>query len=92
MPFIKLPTNTHELGNNSIEGGIIFPLAAKLSADWDIGAEAAPVLARNEDNHGYHLEFINTITFGHRIIGKLGGDAEFFSNVSRPGPGVWISG
>ena len=34
MPFIKFPTNQNNLGNNSIEGGIIFPLAIGLSDKW----------------------------------------------------------
>src|SRR5882672_2873801 len=30
MPFVKLPTNQDELGNNSVEGGLILPLAVEL--------------------------------------------------------------
>lgn len=32
MPFVKFPTNTNDLGNDDIEGGVIVPLAVSLPA------------------------------------------------------------
>ena len=90
LPFVKFPTNTNHLGNNSVEGGVIFPLAVKLPGGWDMGMETAPIFLRNVDDHGYHVEFINTVTFGHDLIGKLGGYAEFFSNVSTERGSGWV--
>src|ERR1051326_5573751 len=37
MPFVKLPTNQDRVGNNSVDGGIIFPLAAALPQGWSMG-------------------------------------------------------
>ena len=37
LPFIKFPTSTDNLGNNAVEGGVIFPLAVKLPDDFDLG-------------------------------------------------------
>ena len=36
MPFIKSPTNQDGLGNTSVEGGVIFPLAVELP--WGLRA------------------------------------------------------
>lgn len=90
LPFVKFPTNTNHLGNNSVEGGVIFPLAIKLPGDWDMGMETAPLFMRNEDDHDYHTEFINSVTLGHNIVGKLDGYAEFFSNVSTERGQGWV--
>jgi hypothetical protein len=90
LPFIKFPTNSNHIGNNSIEGGVIFPLAVKLPCDWDMGMETAASFQRNTDVNGYHTEFINSVTFGHDIYGKLGGYAEFFSNVSTERGSDWV--
>jgi hypothetical protein len=90
LPFIKFPTNSNHIGNNSIEGGVIFPLAVKLPGDWEMGMETAASFQRNTDVNGYHTEFINSVTFGHDIYGKLGGYAEFFSNVSTERGSDWV--
>jgi hypothetical protein len=38
----------------------------------------------------YHPEFVNSITFAHDIVGKLGGYLEFFSLVSTEKGSPWI--
>ena len=45
---------------------------------------------RDSSRNGYHTEFINTVTFGHAIIGKLSGYAEFFSQVSTERGARWV--
>jgi len=90
LPFVKFPTSTDRLGNNSVEGGVIFPLAVKLPGGWDMGMETAPIFLRNMDDHGYHSEFINSVTFDHDLFGKLGGYAEFFSKVSTERGSDWV--
>ena len=82
LPFVKFPTNTDHLGNNAVEGGVVFPLAVKLPAGWDLGLETGSSFLRNEQDRGYHAEFLNMVTAGHELIGKLGGYLEFFSSVS----------
>jgi hypothetical protein len=72
MPFIKAPTNSHGLGNDAVEGGVIFPLAVALPGAWDMGLQTEVDFRRNESNRGSHAEFINSVTFSHDIAGKLG--------------------
>src|SRR5208282_337458 len=35
LPFVKVPTSTDDLGNNAVEGGVIFPLAVSLPHDFN---------------------------------------------------------
>jgi len=90
MPFLKLPTGATELGNGAVEGGIIFPLAITLPQEWSMGLMTEIDHLRNSDSSNYHQEFINSITFGHGIIGQLAGYLEFFSSISSERDVEWI--
>ncbi len=91
MPFIKIPTNTDNLGNDDTEGGIIIPLAIKLPAEWSMGVMAEVDINKNSEDDNYHEEYIQSITFGHSIIGELSGYMEFFSNVSTEDGAKWVA-
>jgi hypothetical protein len=91
MPFVKLPTNQRGLGNGALEGGVIFPFAMDLPADWGFGAQAEVDHIQNSGSSDYHQEFLNTVTVSHDIIGKLGGYVELFSNVSTESGAKWIA-
>ncbi len=91
MPFVKLPTNQNGLGNRAVEGGIIFPFAMDLPADWGFGAQAEVDYIQDSGSSDYHGEFINTVTVSHDIVGKLGGYVELFSNVSAERGAKWIA-
>ena len=90
MPFVKAPTRSCGLGNDAVEGGVIFPLAVAWPAGWNMGLQTEVDFRRNESNRGYHPEFINSITFSHDIAGQLGGYVEFFSNVSTERGSRWV--
>ena len=76
MPFVKWPTNQHGLGNKSVEGGLIVPYAHNLPGGWDLGAMTEIDIVRNESDNGYTTEWVNSVTVGHDIAGKLGGYLE----------------
>jgi len=90
MPFVKLPTNQDGLGNNSVEGGVILPLAVALPQEWSMGLMTEVDFNRDEVGRGHHAEFVNTITFGHDIVGNLGGYVEFFGAVSTESDSEWV--
>ena len=90
LPFVKIPTSTDHLGDNSVEGGMILPLAVKLPGDWDLGTEVAASEMRNDTSPGHHAEFIQSVTLDHGIVGKLSGYCEFFSDISTTGGPGWI--
>jgi hypothetical protein len=89
MPFLKLPTNMDGLGNDALEGGVIFPFAVALPYGWGTTLMTEFDLIEDADESGYHAEFVNTITFDHDIVGDLGGYVEFFSLVSTDEDAEW---
>ncbi len=90
MPFVKFPTNQDGLGNNAVEGGVIFPLAVELPAGWGMGVMTEVDILRDDTGTGFHASSINSITFAHDIVGKLGGYVEFFSEVSTEAGARWV--
>ena len=90
MPFVKLPTNQDRLGNNSVEGGVIFPLAVALPHGVGMGVMSEFDFIRDESGGGHHAEFVNTLTFSRDLFGALGGYVEFFSAVSAESDSSWV--
>ena len=90
LPYVTFPTSADNLGNNAVEGGVIFPLAVSLPYDFDLSLETAVSLMKNDDNGGYHEEFIASASVDHQIIGKLSGYVEFFSNFTTERHAGWV--
>ena len=90
MPFLKLPTNQDDLGNNAVEGGLIFPFAMELPRGWDLGATTAVGFLRDEAGPDYHAAFLNSITLGHDLTKSLAGYVEFFGEVSTERGSAWV--
>lgn len=89
LPFVRFPTSTDGLGNHDIEGRIIFPRAIKLTCGFDLGLETAAVVLRDAGGSDYHGDFINSITVGHDLGGRLGGYVAFFSDISTERHSGW---
>lgn len=90
IAFARYPTSEKNLGPNSMEGGIIFPLSIKLPHEWELGAMTEVDVTENIFGKGHHAEFINSITFAHKIFGPLDGYAEFFSAISAEKHSPWV--
>lgn len=90
LPFVKFPTNTGSVGNNSIEGGFLLPFGVQLPAEFDCGMETGVQFLHNDSGDGRHEEFINSVTFSHALVGKLSSYAEFSSSVSTERNASWV--
>ncbi|HUA67408.1 MAG TPA: transporter, partial [Candidatus Saccharimonadales bacterium] len=90
LPYVKFPTSADHLGNNAVEGGIIFPLTVNLPYDFDLSMETAASLMKNGDNDSYHEEFIASASVDRQLIGALSGFLEFFNNFATEGRAGWI--
>jgi len=90
LPYVKCPTSTDNLGNHAVEGGVIFPLAVSLPHDFDLSLETAASLMKNDENGGYHEEFIASASLDHQIIGKLSGFVEWFSDFATERHAGWV--
>jgi hypothetical protein len=89
IPFVKLPTAEKHLGNGSVEGGLGVPYVFDVPG-WDIGLQHTFHVNRNEAGRAYHVEFDNSISVGHSLIGKLAVAVEFFSAVSTEPRTGWV--
>jgi hypothetical protein len=77
IPFISIPTGTGGLSNHHVEGGLILPLAVQLPAGFEMGTMAEFDVNRNEENDGYGLDFVHSITFDHELFDKSEGYIEY---------------
>ncbi len=91
LPFVKIPTNTSEIGNTSVEGGLIVPLTVHLPAGFEVAMETEIDDNRNSDNDGRHAEWVNSISLGHDLIPeRLSGYIEFWSDLSGERHQSWM--
>ncbi len=78
LPFVKIPTSQNGLGNGSVEGGVIFPFAVKLSDTWDVGMQTE--LDVNKIDSGYNISSVNTVSFGHELSKQWSTYFELYTN------------
>ena len=67
MPFVKIPTASHDLGNGKWEGGLLVPFAFSLPAGWESAVMTGIDLAADDTGNGYHAVFVNSITASHGL-------------------------
>jgi len=91
MPFLKLPTASHDLGNGAVEGGVILPLLFRLPSDNELAMQLEVDHARDMNGGGYHQEIVNAVTFSHDFTKRLAAYVELFSNVSNERHAGWIA-
>ncbi len=90
LPSLKLPTNQNNLGNHSVEGGVLFPFAMELPRGWGMGAMTGFSILKKDGARGHYTELINSITFGRDLTEKLGGYMEFFAAVNSQKSREWV--
>src|SRR6185369_12005539 len=90
LSYLTFPSHQHDLDSDGLAGGVILPLEVALPGDWSMVVMTEFDGVRNASGNGSHAEFVNSITFGHTIYGKLDGYAEFFSLVSTERDSRWV--
>jgi hypothetical protein len=53
IPYVKIPSNSAGLGNDSVEGGVILPWEMKTGQGFTAGAMLQWDIVRNDDRNGY---------------------------------------
>jgi hypothetical protein len=79
MPYVKFPTNRDDLGNNAVEGGLIFPFAINTGADWGIGLMSQIDFLEKDKAEGYYAAFVQTATIGWDVTERWGAYAEIYA-------------
>lgn len=88
MPFVKWPLPESSLRNGRTEGGIIFPLAINLAEGWGLGCMTEFDFVAGERS-AYDTDFVNSITLGHDLTGKLGMYLEFYTVAPTASGASW---
>jgi hypothetical protein len=81
LPFVKLPTAKHDIGDGKVEGGLAVPVSFALSGP--VTATLGPevdVLA-DVDGHGRHAALVNVLNLT-AAIGKLSVGGELWSSLN----------
>ncbi len=89
MPYIQLPTGDTGLTSDAVEGGIMFPFGFELPAGLDAVAMWEVDFLRAADL-AYHAEFVQSLTVGRHLVGKLSGYVEFFTVVGTEPGSEWV--
>lgn len=88
MPFIKWPLSESEVRNGKTEGGLIVPFAADLGKGWGLGA-MTEIDFVSDSSGGRDIEYFNTITVGHDLVGNLAAYLEFAALVTPENDDDW---
>src|SRR5436190_16635906 len=62
LPFVILPTAQDNLGPHHVQGGIKFPLALKLPAEFELDMMAEVDFLRNAQDSDYETSFVHTLS------------------------------
>jgi hypothetical protein len=89
IPFVKTPTASHDLGNDKVEGGVIFPFSVNLSQHVQLATMAEFDVAYDEDRDDYGADFVNTVELAVSCTEKLGAYIEIESVASTRSDAAW---
>lgn len=92
LPYLKIPTNTANLGNKQVEGGIELPLSINVTDDLNVSLQAEFDAVRNDADTRYEAAFTNIAYVGYTFLHKkLTVYGEFYSRVNQ-GPDSEVDG
>ena len=72
LPYVKIPTNTGNVGNDAVEGGVIVPWTTTLTGGFAVAAMAGIDVYRNDNDDGYDLNLQGSASLTRKITGALG--------------------
>lgn len=72
MPYIKLPTASDDLGNDHVEGGLIFPFSTDLAEGVGLGLMFETDFVYDATDDMYDTEFLVTGVLGFDVTDVIG--------------------
>lgn len=72
LPYIKFPTNSGGVGNDAVEGGVIFPFQTQLTGGFNFAAMGKLDLLRNDNDDGYDTYWFASASVGRHILKAIG--------------------
>lgn len=92
-PFIKIPTNQNNLGNNDVEGGVSIPFAFSLDDGWTIGGMSQVNFLRGTNSDDflgkYYDAYLNAIYVAKNINSNIFVFAEYATFKSNTSNSWW---
>lgn len=83
LPYLKIPTNTANLGNKRVEGGVELPLSINLPANFQAGLQTEFDAVRNDADTRFEPAFTNIAYLGYTFLNKkLTFYGEWYSRVN----------
>ena len=83
LPYLKIPTNTANLGNKRVEGGVELPLSINLPLNFQAGLQTEFDAIRNDADTRFEAAFTNIAYLGYTFLNKkLTFYGEWYSQVN----------
>lgn len=75
IPYLKLPTNQNNLGNDNYEGGLTVPFIANFD-DFSLTLQSGLSLVKDQEDH--EIAYDNIINLSYNFSDKISGYGELF--------------
>jgi hypothetical protein len=72
MPYVKIPTNSGGVGNDSVEGGIIVPFHTELVGGFTLAAMGELDFLRNDADNGYDTYWFSSASLTRQFFKRVG--------------------
>jgi hypothetical protein len=82
LPFVKIPTAKHGIGNRKLEGGLAVPISFGLGGGVTATLGPELDLIADGDGHGRHLALVNLVNLSAPIVPRLTLIGELWSNLN----------
>lgn len=89
MPYVKIPTNQDDLGNNKIESGLGLPFNFALNNDWNISGMTQFNYISNENGSSYDPAYTNAVLISKNLTNNLSTYGEFFTYKADQNNAKW---
>lgn len=90
IPYVKLPTNQDNLGNNDVEGGLILPFSIDFGDGYGLGLMTQVETLKDADDNGYHASFANSASFAVDWDESLGSYYEIYTSKGTDAGDRWV--
>jgi hypothetical protein len=86
LPFIDIPTAHNGIAAIHVEGGLILPIAVKLTAETDLGLMAEVDAKKSKDGPGHLAEYLASLSLGHQFAEAATGYIEIAARFGDRNP------
>lgn len=91
LPYVKIPTNQDDLGNDEYEGGFGIPFNINFDGGWSFGGMTQFNAISQADGSGYDPAYANSLIVGKSLTDKLSAYAEFYTYKADQDGAKWLN-